>query len=140
MTDLAPDFNQAEKVIYPKWNRWIVAIDAQPSLRGFKQGYRKLAVYRNSRGEIYARIFEIIPDVIYLESHRRATTLDFTGRLFIFDENYHLISGAVYDQGKQIGKIRPRQRDTTVTENHLMGRDTVYNQGKNAANHHCSRL
>lgn len=107
------DWNKAGNVRDTKRNWWVVALPGQPNFKGAAQGYRKLAFIRDSTGTIQARILEIIPDLAYLHLHHGADTKSFTGRVFIFDEQYKLLSGCVYHDGKQVGQIKPKATTST---------------------------
>jgi len=109
-------WEKAQSVNNTKGNYWLVYLDGQPKFKNVKQGYRKLAFIRDSTGKIQSRILEIIPDAIYLQRKQKATVADFTGRVFIYDQNYKLISGDVYGNGKLMGKIKPKLTSSTTTQ------------------------
>src|SRR5476651_252948 len=81
-------WEKAQSVNNTKGNYWLVYLNGQPTFKNVKQGYRKLAFIRDSTGKIQSRILEIIPDAIYLQRKQKATVADFTGRVFIYDQNY----------------------------------------------------
>jgi hypothetical protein len=115
-------WEKAQSVNKTKGNYWLVYLDGQPKFKNVKQGYRKLAFIRDSTGKIQSRILEIIPDAIYLQRKQKATTADFTGRVFVYDQNYNLIGGDVYGNGKLMGKIKPKSTTsaaTTISNNSL---------------------
>ncbi|WP_295797769.1 hypothetical protein [Mucilaginibacter sp.] len=109
-------WEKAQSVNNTKGNYWLVYLDGQPKFKNVKQGYRKLAFIRDSTGKIQSRILEIIPDAIYLQRKQKATVADFTGRVFIYDQNYKLISGDVYGNGKLMGKIKPKLTSSATTQ------------------------
>jgi len=107
------DWNKAGNIRDAKRNWWTVALDGQPTFKGAKQGYRKLAFVKDSTGTVQARILEIIPDVAYIHIHHGADTKSFTGHVFIFDGQYNLLGGRVYHDGKQVGQIKPKAPTST---------------------------
>ena len=109
-------WEKAQSVNNTKGNYWLVYLNGQPTFKNVKQGYRKLAFIRDSTGKIQSRILEIIPDAIYLQRKQKATVADFTGRVFIYDQNYKLISGDVYGNGKLMGQIKPKLTSSTTTQ------------------------
>jgi len=109
-------WEKAQSVNNTKGNYWLVYLNGQPTFKNVKQGYRKLAFIRDSTGKIQSRILEIIPDAIYLQRKQKATVADFTGRVFIYDQNYKLISGDVYGNGKLMGKIKPKSTSSTTAQ------------------------
>jgi hypothetical protein len=111
---LNADLTRLQAVYTHKGNYWLVKLKGQPTFNGIKLGYRKLAITRDSSGQISAKIIEIIPDLLYLQKKGRAETKDFTGRVFIYDQNYHLTGGLIYSQGKPIGKIKPKPATTNT--------------------------
>jgi hypothetical protein len=108
-------WDKAQSINNKKGNYWLAYLGGQPTYKNVKQGYRKMAFIRDSTGKIQSRILEIIPDAIYLQRNQKATAADFTGRVFIYDQNYNLLSGEVYGGGKLMGKIRPKQTSTVAT-------------------------
>lgn len=86
LSSLSISWNNLESLNNRKGNYWIVSLGGQPTFQNVKQGYRKLAFIRDSSGTIQARILEIIPDVLYLQRKQKASTSDFTGRIFINDQ------------------------------------------------------
>ena len=106
------DLGKAECVFRTNANWWVLHMAGQPVFGGVRQGYRKLVFYRDTAGAIRVHILESIPDALYIQRRLRATTADFTGRVFIYDEQYHLQQGLVYARGKVIGSIKPRTKTT----------------------------
>lgn len=106
-------------------NYWLVYLEGQPTFKNLKQGYRKLAFIKDSTGNIQSRILEIIPDAIYLQRRKKATTKDFTGRIFIYDQAYTLIGGDVYGNGTLMGKIKPKPAAVGIS-NSLPGTPTKF--------------
>ncbi|WP_139112879.1 hypothetical protein [Mucilaginibacter sp. PPCGB 2223] len=102
------DWNKAGNVTTPKRNWWTLALPGQTAYKGLKQGYRKLVFTKDSTGAIQARILEIIPDAAYLHIHHGADTKTFTGLVFVYNQQYQLQKGMVYNNGKQVGAIRPK--------------------------------
>jgi hypothetical protein len=86
---------------------WLATLSGQPRFQNAPQGYRKLAFFRDSAGAIQARILEIIPDGLYFQRKQKTTTADFTGRIFVYDRFYRLLSGGVFAAGKMTGEIKP---------------------------------
>ncbi|MFB9844052.1 hypothetical protein [Mucilaginibacter ginsenosidivorans] len=110
----ALDLNHAEKVTRKNTHWWVLALPGRPQFQGFPQGYRKLAFFKDTvTGAIKMNILEIIPDALYIQRKQRAATRDFTGRVFIFDQDYRLQRGLVFQKGTITGKIRPRDTGTT---------------------------
>ncbi|MEO6520993.1 MAG: hypothetical protein ABIN91_04900 [Mucilaginibacter sp.] len=108
LSKLSPEWSKAQSFSNKQGNYWLMHFGGQPALQNVKQGYRKVAFLRDSSGQIQARILEIVPDVLYIQRKQKAETKDFTGRVFIYDEDYHLLGGKIYSQGKQIGRIKPQ--------------------------------
>lgn len=106
------DWEKAESVDQPKHNWWIVDLPGQPTFAKVKSGYRKLAFMRDSTGSIQARILEIVPDALYIQRSRKATTKTFSGRVFIYDRQYRLKKGIVLSGGKVVGEIKPQANAT----------------------------
>jgi hypothetical protein len=102
------DWNKAGNITDQKQNWWVISLPGQPTFQNVKQGYRKLAFIRDSTGAIQARILEIIPDAAYIHIHHGADTKTFTGRVLVFDQQYHLLKGMIFHNGKQVGKIKPK--------------------------------
>jgi hypothetical protein len=103
---LKVDFRQARAVHAAKtW--WAVPLPGRPVFQGLAQGYRKLAFFRQPGGVIGARILEVVPDGLYLQLRKRGDPLKFTGRVFVYDQSYHFLKGAVWANGKLIGVLRP---------------------------------
>lgn len=102
-----------------KGNYWLVHLKGQPTFQNVKQGYRKLAFIRDSSGTILARILEIIPDDLYLQRKQKASTSNFTGRIFVYNQNYKLLDGRVFSNGKIIGKIKPTVATTSTKSSKL---------------------
>ncbi len=115
LSSLSFDWNKASNIRTGKQNYWVVALAGQPAYRNAKQGYRKLAFFRDSTGNIRARILEIIPDVAYLHQHHGADTKTFTGLIFFYDQYYHLLNGKVFNNGKQVGQISPKTTTNNTT-------------------------
>jgi hypothetical protein len=107
-------------------NYWLIHIQGKPTFQNVQQGYRKIAFLKDSTGKLQARILEIIPDGITYQRKQKVSTTDFTGRIFIYDEAYHLLGGKVFAGGKQIGQIRPGK---TATNNTATTTTTTQTQG-----------
>jgi hypothetical protein len=107
LSHLTIPWEKAEHLPNKKSGYWLVSLQGKPVLNNTPQGYRKLALMRDSAGHIRARILEIIPDGIPYQRAQQIHTGNFTGRIFIYDENYRLLSGLVYSGGKPIGRIKP---------------------------------
>jgi hypothetical protein len=111
-------WNKVQSINNKKGNYWLAYLGGQPTFKNVKQGYRKMAFIRDSTGKIQSRILEIIPDALYLQRKQKATSADFTGRVFIYDQAYNLIGGEVYGNGKLMGKIKPKPT-SSATSNSL---------------------
>lgn len=118
LSSLPFTWDKIQSVVNKKGNYWLVYLGGQPTFKNVKQGYRKLAFIKDSTGNIQSRILEIIPDAIYLQRNQKATSADFTGRVFVYDQAYNLLGGEVYGNGKLMGKIKPKPA-TTNTSNSL---------------------
>jgi hypothetical protein len=116
LVSLLFSWDKFESVKNKKGNYWLTYLSGQPTFQKVKQGYRKLAFIRDSAGNIQPRILEIIPDAIYMQRKQKATTADFTGRVFIYDNNYHLIGGEVYGNGKLMGAIKPKASGSPISQ------------------------
>ena len=114
LSSLSISWEKLQSLNNRKGNYWLVHLKGQPTFQNIKQGYRKLAFFRDSSGKIQARILEIIPDVLYIQRKQKASTSDFTGRIFIYDQNYKLLGGHVLANGKLIGKIKPSVATTST--------------------------
>lgn len=104
---LKPDWKKAQSFNNTTGNYWLISLSGQPEFNNVKQGYRKLAFLKDSSGKLQARILEIIPDALYFQRRRTITTADFAGRIFIYDQEYHLLGGKVFANGKMTGEINP---------------------------------
>jgi hypothetical protein len=100
-------WDQATYVTGKKVPYWLVAIDGRPKFQNLGLGYRKLAFYLGTANMISSRILEIIPDALYLQRKGHVSDDDFTGRIFTYDQDYHLLYGKTYQNGKQTGQIKP---------------------------------
>jgi hypothetical protein len=107
-------WDKIQSVTNQKGNYWLVYLNGQPTFQNVKQGYRKLAFIRDSTGQIQPRILEIIPDGLYYQLKQKVTKADFTGRIFIYDQQYNLLGGQVFSAGKQIGRIKPKSQNSGV--------------------------
>ena len=88
-------------------NKWVILLEGQPTYQNYKQGYRELVILKNHKTEkIEARVLEIIPDAIYMQTRRKVRAADFTGRVFEYNLNYKLTGGRLYSDGKPVGLIR----------------------------------
>ncbi|MES2276019.1 MAG: hypothetical protein V4592_08350 [Bacteroidota bacterium] len=101
------DWSKAQNIYQKNKNWWLADLPGQPTYKNVKQGYRKITFLKDSSSTLKARILEIIPDTYYYLRKQKAETKDFTGRVFIYDDSYHLLGGKIYNGGKQIGKIQP---------------------------------
>ncbi|OCX54296.1 hypothetical protein BEL04_08540 [Mucilaginibacter sp. PPCGB 2223] len=119
LSRLTIPWEKAEHMPNKKSGYWLISLEGRPIMNNIAQGYRKLAFLRDSTGRIQARILEIIPDGIWYQRKQKVTTADFTGRIFFYDEAYHLLNGIVYSSGKQIGEIKPGKSETSPTNTHL---------------------
>ncbi|MFC0514599.1 hypothetical protein ACFFGT_10320 [Mucilaginibacter angelicae] len=87
---------------------WLVGLGGRPRFQNLDLGYRQLVFYLDSSRNIKSRILEIIPDATYLQRRRSTSGTGFTGRIFIYGPDYHLLSGKIYADGKPVGQIIPR--------------------------------
>lgn len=124
LRSLQPDLSRLQSIQTKKGNFWLVHLQGQPRFQNLAQGYRKLAFQKDSAGHIRARILEIIPDGLYIQRRQKAETKDFTGRVFIYDQSYHLTGGFVYSQGKLIGQIKPKPQ-TAITSSTRLQTNTL---------------
>ncbi|MDP9078823.1 MAG: hypothetical protein M3O71_15445 [Bacteroidota bacterium] len=108
LATLSVPWNQAVSFHNKTGNYWIAGLGGMPTYKNYKQGYRKIAFIRNSLGKVQARILEIVPDGLYFQRKGQVDTKDFTGRVFVYDQVYHLLGGKVLRGGKVVGAIRPR--------------------------------
>jgi hypothetical protein len=110
------DWTNAEQATWGDRRYWLVPMPGQPEMNGVKQGYRKAAFLRDTSGNISARFLDIIPDAAYFQRKGRVSTADFTGRVFIYNMDDHLLSGRVYIDGKQAGEIKPSNGEKVHTD------------------------
>ncbi len=98
----------AKSVSTAEGNRITISIPGQPTYQNVKQGFRQLSIERNSKtNQIEGNILEIIPDALYFQAKQKVDSKDFTGRILVYDLNYNLNKGAIFNNGKQIGESRP---------------------------------
>src|SRR5476651_1055689 len=90
-SSLTFSWDNLQSVSNNKGNYWIGYLGGQPTFKKVKQGYRKIAFMKDSTGEIQSRILEIIPDGLYYQLKQKVTKADFTGRIFIYDQQYNLV-------------------------------------------------
>ncbi len=114
LSSLAISWGKLQSLKNKKGNYWIGHLEGQPTFQKVKQGYRKLVFIRDTNGNIQVRILEIIPDVLYIQRKLKVSTADFTGRVFIYGQDYKLLGGEVLSNGKLIGKIKPAVSTTTT--------------------------
>jgi hypothetical protein len=107
LSRLTPEWTKAESFATTKRNYWLINLPGQPVVHQVKQGFRKIAFMADSLGQIRARILEIVPDARYWLRQGKASTGDFTGYVYIYDEDYHFLGGKIYASGKQVGESRP---------------------------------
>jgi hypothetical protein len=89
-------------------NRIVLRLPGKPTINGTKLGYRQLSIQKNPETKnMEAKVLEIIPDPIYWQGKGKVESRDFTGRILEFDLGYKLLTGRIYDKGKQIGEARP---------------------------------
>jgi hypothetical protein len=88
---------------------WLAPLTGQPGSDKTGRGYRKLAIFKAPGGAISARILEFLPDGLYYQRNGKTSTEDFTGRVFIYDEGYHLLGGRILAEGKRVGLIGKRR-------------------------------
>jgi uncharacterized membrane protein YgcG len=106
LASLAFKWEQAQSVNTARGNYWVIPTNGQPVFGKVKQGYRKLAFIRSAPGQIQPRILEIIPDAFYYMRHTGGIDPQkFNGRIFVYDQDYHLIGGQVYSGGIIAGQI-----------------------------------
>jgi len=122
---LNPDLTKLTSINIKKGNYWLVKLQGQPTYKGIKLGYRKLAFIKDSTNQIQARILEIIPDLIYIQRKGKAETKDFTGRIFVYDQHYQLTGGLIYSQGKPIGQIKSKPQATASNPNNFRLQTTM---------------
>jgi hypothetical protein len=91
---------------------WLIGIDGRPTFANLRLGYRRLVFFKNSKHEITEQVLEIIPDALYLQRVQTVSARDFTGRVFIFDQNYALRGGLTYQNGIRVGSIKTDVPDT----------------------------
>jgi len=115
LSHLNLSWEKAESMPNKTGNYWLIHLQGKLTFQNVQQGYRKIAFLKDSTGKLQARILEIIPDGITYQRNQRVSTTDFTGRIFIYDEAYHLLSGKVFAGGKQIGQIKPGKATVNTT-------------------------
>lgn len=125
LTKLQLNWSQASTFPSKGNNGWVIALKGSPVYRNFKTGYRKLAFIRDSTGQIQARILEIIPDGLYWQRKGQITAQDFTGHVFIYDENYHLTGGQVIAGGKVCGEIKAGRVNTAPAKRLTTNADVI---------------
>ncbi len=106
-------------------NYWIAPTDGEPVFSKYIKGYRKIVFFRTGPGAITARLLEIIPDGLYWQQKQQAKTADFTGRLFIYDLDYHLLGGKIFSGGKIAGEIKPQNDHTQSNSLHTDNMQTI---------------
>jgi len=113
LSKISIDWKRAKNDSTKSRNKWTILLEGQPVYQGYKQGYRELVILRDKKSrKIAAKILEVIPEAIYLQTKRKTSASDFTGRVFEYDLNYNLTGGRLYSGGKPVGLIsRQRQKD-----------------------------
>ncbi|KIA92225.1 hypothetical protein OC25_17440 [Pedobacter kyungheensis] len=119
LSKISIDWTRARNNSTGSGNKWTILLNEQPTYQGYKQGYRELVILRDkNRQKIAAKILEIIPEAIYLQTKRKISASDFTGRVFEYDLNYNLTGGRLYSSGKPVGLIRQiAQKDLNQNAN-----------------------
>jgi hypothetical protein len=101
-------WEKAKSIPTSTGNRIVLRLPGKPTINGTKLGYRQLSIQKDEKtNTIQAKILEIIPDPIYWQGMGKVEAKDFTGRIMEFDLGYNLLTGKIYDNGKQIGEARP---------------------------------
>lgn len=106
LQEFSPELPNAQSFDTKTGNYWLVPLKGTLLFKNYPQGYRKLAIKRDSAGAIYARILEIVPDGLYQQRNGKASTTDFSGRIFIYDQHYKLLGGYLMANGKIVGGIK----------------------------------
>lgn len=107
LNKISIDWTRAQNDSTNSANKWTILLEGQPTYQGYKQGYRELVILKDKKSQkIGAKILEIIPDAIYLQTKRKMSASDFTGRVFEYDLNYKLTGGRLYSSGKPVGLIK----------------------------------
>ena len=109
ITGLPVDWSKMQPMPGRSSARLLVHLPGRPVVDSVPQGYRKLLLEKNKAGKISARILEIVPDALYIQQKQGARNTDFSGKLFIYDQGYHLQKGYIYHDGQIIGEIRLSQ-------------------------------
>lgn len=109
LAGLPLNWSKAESMPNQRQNYWLMALDGQPTDQKVKQGYRKIAFLKDLQGHIQACILEIIPDALTYQREQTIRTHDFTGKVFVYDQNYQLTGGTLFAGGKAIGRISPKR-------------------------------
>lgn len=118
LSDLNVNWHNAESMPLKKGNYWIIALSGQPIYQQTTQGYRKLALQKDSTGQIHAWILEIIPEGHIYQRDGKINTRNFTGSLFIYNDRYQLTGGRIYVNGIRSGiiKFNPGMSSTSTPQ------------------------
>ena len=106
---LQAGWTQAQQMPKADGPYWLAPLPGRPGSDQTGRGYRKLAIFRSSDGAISARFLDFLPDPLYFQRKGGASTGDFTGRIFIYDEEGRLLGGRVIAEGKAAGLISKRR-------------------------------
>ena len=131
ISSLPISWDKAQSINSDMGNYWIMPTTGQPVFGKIRQGYRKLAFIRNSKGDIQPRILEIIPDALYYLVHKvKMDPAKFNGRIFVYDQDYHLISGQVFSGGIVAGYISNSPKAAAIKPTAMKARSTSLSSRK----------
>jgi hypothetical protein len=86
--------------------------EGAPTENGVKLGFRKAVFDKNKDGEISLHILEFAPDLFHLWKYNGINKKSFDGKIIVYDQNYKLLHGYVFEAGKIKGEILPAKQNT----------------------------
>lgn len=100
------NWNLAKKLSTKDGTVWEIPLSGQPVYENYKQGYRKLVIFRGLTSKsIEGRIQEVVPEAINWQK-QYFKKLNFSGRIFEYDLKYKFLGGSIIGDGKKVGEIR----------------------------------
>jgi hypothetical protein len=86
--------------------------EGAPTENGVKLGFRKAVFDKNKDGEISLHILEFAPDLFHLWKYNGINKKSFDGKIIVYDHNYKLLHGYVFEAGKIKGEILSAKQNT----------------------------
>jgi hypothetical protein len=86
--------------------------EGAPTENGTKLGFRKAVFNHNNDGSLSLYILEFSPDIFHLWKYNGLNKKSYDGKIIIYDQNYTMLHGYVFEAGKIKGEILPVKQNT----------------------------